>query len=125
MIKEYPSEFGNKGEKSAVRNMNSVCSYRVGIAFGGSLLCTAPSAPTADGSPRRHNKLDDSGFLYNGRSYGVGSSVGLTYNGVKNDALQSAVLIRRRAITSTLIVSTTPTVYFCYSLTMIQHGEEP
>ncbi|CZR51703.1 uncharacterized protein PAC_01580 [Phialocephala subalpina] len=86
MIKEYPSEFGNAGEKSEVRNTKGVFSYSVGITFEGALLSTAASATTVDGSPRRHNKLDNSGLIYSGRSYGVGSSAGLTDDGITDNA---------------------------------------
>jgi hypothetical protein len=77
MIGEYPSEFGAGGADTEVRNTKGVFSY-LGITFEGALLSTAASATTVDGSPRRHSKLDNSGLIYNGRSFGVGSPAGLT-----------------------------------------------
>ena len=41
------------------------------------LLLSARTATTMDGSPRLHAKLDNSGWTYIDRSYGVGSSVAL------------------------------------------------
>ena len=43
----------------------------------GSILASARTAATAEGSARTHWKLDNSGYRYLGRSYGVGTSVGL------------------------------------------------
>jgi hypothetical protein len=77
MIGEYPSEFGAAGADTEVRNTKGVFSY-FGITFEGALLSTAASATTVDGSPRRHSKLDNSGLIYNGRSFDVGSPAGLT-----------------------------------------------
>ncbi|KAI1159731.1 hypothetical protein F5B18DRAFT_635448 [Nemania serpens] len=45
---------------------------------GRSLLDAASSATPIGGSTRVHQKLDESGFTYVGRSYGVGAAVGLT-----------------------------------------------
>lgn len=42
------------------------------------LLNAAQEATTADGSPRNHSKLDTPTWTYQGRSYGVGSSIGFT-----------------------------------------------
>jgi hypothetical protein len=85
MIKEYPSEFGNAAYNATVRNTRGVFSYGVGMTFEGALLSTAASATTVDGSPRRHSKLDNSGLIYNGRSYGVGSPAGLTDGSITED----------------------------------------
>ena len=49
-----------------------------GYYQSGTLLQSASSATTVDGSQRNHTKNDNSGYRYVGRSYGVGSSVGLT-----------------------------------------------
>ncbi len=43
----------------------------------GSLISSAASATTVDGRIRQHQKSDNSRYTYNGRSHGVGSSVGL------------------------------------------------
>lgn len=45
----------------------------------GALLASASSATTVDGSPRNHSKISDTtAYQYTGRSYGVGSIVGLS-----------------------------------------------
>lgn len=41
------------------------------------LINTAREATAPDGTPRNHSKLDDPTWVYRGRSYGAGSSVGL------------------------------------------------
>ncbi|KAF2166611.1 hypothetical protein M409DRAFT_23245 [Zasmidium cellare ATCC 36951] len=43
----------------------------------GSILQSIGTASTAPGVPRNHSKLDNSGYQYLDRSYGVGASVGL------------------------------------------------
>ena len=78
LIKEYPAEFGGVPQMAQVRNSKGIFSYGVGITMEGALLSSASSATTVDRSPRKHFKLDNSGFTYIGRSYGVGASVGLT-----------------------------------------------
>ena len=45
-----------------------------------SLLLSASTATTIDGSRRNHTKLTNEKWHYNGRSYGVGSAVGLADN---------------------------------------------
>lgn len=85
-IREYPSEFENIST-TQVRNTKGVFTYRVGITMEGALLSTAASATTVDGSLRRHVKLDDTGFTYIGRSYGVGASAGLTDPEMLSDTL--------------------------------------
>lgn len=52
--------------------------FNVGEAFMGALLSSAASATTANGDVRRHAKQDLAGFTYLGRSYGVGSTVGIS-----------------------------------------------
>lgn len=75
LIKEYPSEVGKEG--ATVQNLKGQFSYSVGNQLLGSLLASASSATTIDGSPRIHEKLDKSKFTYIGRSYGIGSSIGV------------------------------------------------
>ena len=82
LIKEYPAEFGGVPQTAQVRNPKGIFSYGVGITMEGALLSSASSATTVDGSLRKHFKLDNSGFTYIGRSYGVGSSAGLTYTDI-------------------------------------------
>ena len=85
LIQEYPSEFPNPNQVTEVRNSKGVFTYRVGITMEGALLSSASSATTVDGSPRKHVKLDNSGFTYIGRSYGVGAPAGLTDSHILND----------------------------------------
>ncbi|KAK5692397.1 hypothetical protein LTR97_010705 [Elasticomyces elasticus] len=47
-------------------------------ALQGALLSTASSATAISGTVRRHAKIDSSDWSYLGRSYGLGSSFGLT-----------------------------------------------
>lgn len=75
-IKEWPSEIDRQGPR--VRNSKGRFSYSVGMQLQGSLLLSASSATPINGSIRQHGKLDNSRFTYFGRSYGVGSSVGLS-----------------------------------------------
>ncbi|KAL4994203.1 hypothetical protein BDV10DRAFT_197739 [Aspergillus recurvatus] len=74
-IREYPSEIDRTGP--TVRNRKGFFTYSVGVAMSGSLLSSVNSASPVDGSARNHGKLDNTGYSYHGRSYGVGASVGL------------------------------------------------
>lgn len=76
LIKEYPSEIRGSGPSLTTRE--GIFTYSVGIKHLGALVVSAASATTADGSVRKHAKLDNTQFFYEGRSYGVGSPVGLT-----------------------------------------------
>ncbi|KAF8852238.1 hypothetical protein BDZ45DRAFT_630624 [Acephala macrosclerotiorum] len=89
LIREYPSEFDSKTSPQ-IRTPKGVFTYRVGVTMEGSLLSTAASATTVDGSPRNHVKLDDSGYTYIGRSYGVGASAGLTDTNILTDKLTTS-----------------------------------
>lgn len=75
-IREYPSEIDETGP--SLRNSRGFFTYSVGVQLQGDLLSSASSATTVDGSVRQHQKIDYTRFGYYGRSYGVGSSVGLT-----------------------------------------------
>ncbi|KAL6897702.1 hypothetical protein GGI43DRAFT_100112 [Trichoderma evansii] len=74
LIKEHPSEVGEEG--AMIQNLKGRFSYSVGNQLLGNLLASASSATTIDGSPRIHEKLDESKFTYIDRSYGIGSSIG-------------------------------------------------
>ncbi|KAK2737572.1 hypothetical protein FQN55_001002 [Onygenales sp. PD_40] len=74
-IKEYPSQIDSSGP--TVRNTKGYFTYSVGMGLLGSLLASANSASTVDGSIRYHNKLDNTRYNYHGRSFGAGSSPGL------------------------------------------------
>ncbi|WXC67011.1 hypothetical protein SNK03_012783 [Fusarium graminearum] len=74
-IKEYPSEVGSVGPTK--HTALGKFTYSVGIQMLGSLLASAASASPIHNSTRNHEKLDQTGYSYIGRSYGVGSSPGL------------------------------------------------
>lgn len=59
-----------------------------GLYQSGNLLQSAGSATTIDGSPRNHSKYDNTEYRYTGRSYGAGSSVGLTVRSPPTATLQ-------------------------------------
>lgn len=61
--------------------------YNVGEFFLGPLLYSASTATTVDGSVRQHAKLDFSRFSFMGRSYGIGSSVGLLDDNILQNPL--------------------------------------
>ncbi|GFF54514.1 hypothetical protein IFM46972_10041 [Aspergillus udagawae] len=75
LIKEYPSEIDQTGP--TIRNTKGYFTYSVGMGLLTPLVASASTATTVDGSIRSHNKLDNSGYTYHGRSYGVGAPVGL------------------------------------------------
>ncbi|KAL4727759.1 hypothetical protein ACLX1H_004448 [Fusarium chlamydosporum] len=74
-IREYPSEVGSAGPTK--HTALGKFTYSVGIQMLGSLLASAASASPIHNSTRNHEKLDQTGYSYVGRSYGVGSSPGL------------------------------------------------
>jgi hypothetical protein len=55
-------------------------SYSPSMNLQGLITTNAASASTRDGSPQVHSKDGKSGFLYHGRSHGVGTSVGLVFD---------------------------------------------
>ncbi|KAK2769906.1 hypothetical protein CKAH01_14921 [Colletotrichum kahawae] len=61
----------------STRTPRGFFTYNVGELSTGKIIETAASATTVDGSARRHSKMDNTGYFYNGRSYGVGVSIGL------------------------------------------------
>ncbi|KKP06977.1 hypothetical protein THAR02_00856 [Trichoderma harzianum] len=85
LVKEYPSEIGREG--TTIQNLKGRFSYSVGNQLLGSLLASASSATTIDGSPRVHQKMDRSKFTYIGRSYGIGSSAGLADEDILSNKL--------------------------------------
>ncbi|KAJ4213994.1 hypothetical protein NW759_010520 [Fusarium solani] len=74
-VKEYPSQVGSAGPTK--HTALGKFSYSVGVQLLGSLLAGAAAASPIHNSSRMHEKLDSTGYTYVGRSYGVGSSVGL------------------------------------------------
>lgn len=74
-IQEYPSEIDRTG--LTIRNTKGYFTYSVGVGMLGPLLASVNSASPIDGGIRNHGKLDNTGYSYHGRSYGVGASAGL------------------------------------------------
>lgn len=62
----------------SVRNKRGIFAYNVGETFLGPLLQSASEGTTMDGGIDMRPKLDYTSFQYVDRSYGVGTSVGLT-----------------------------------------------
>lgn len=88
LITEYPSEIDKLGP--ILRTSKGMFSYAVGMKYLGSLLSSAATATPLDGSLRQHPKYDNSRFVYMGRSYGVGSSPGLTDDSILQSALATS-----------------------------------
>lgn len=74
-IREFASEIDREGP--ILRTSKGLFAYSVGLQLQGSLLDAASSATPIGGLTRVHKKLDESGFTYVGRSYGMGAAVGL------------------------------------------------
>ncbi|SLM34222.1 hypothetical protein LPUS_02957 [Lasallia pustulata] len=83
LVKEWPLEIARSGP--SLRNAKGFFTYSIGGQYGGLLTQSITTATTMDGSPRHHVKYDNSNFMYIGRSFGVGSSVGL----VDDDIVQN------------------------------------
>jgi hypothetical protein len=79
--------WGNRLDLPSIQNTKGTFAYNVGEFFLGSLLYSASTATTVDGSIRQHAKLDFSRFTYMGRSYGIGSSVGLLDDSILHNPL--------------------------------------
>ncbi|RAK95481.1 uncharacterized protein BO80DRAFT_418752, partial [Aspergillus ibericus CBS 121593] len=81
-IKEYPSQIDNTGP--SLRTTRGYFTYSVGVGLLTSLVSSASTASPLTGTLRNrtHAKLDSTGYSYTGRSYGVGSPVGLTDSAV-------------------------------------------
>ncbi|KAF1977503.1 hypothetical protein BU23DRAFT_578010 [Bimuria novae-zelandiae CBS 107.79] len=76
MTKEYPMEIGNDGP--SIRSSKGLFTYSVGQKLIAPLLSTAAAASSNFTASLVHPKIDNTRFSYTGRSYGVGSSVGLS-----------------------------------------------
>ncbi|KAJ4359789.1 uncharacterized protein N0V89_000345 [Didymosphaeria variabile] len=77
LIKEYPMEIGKAGP--SYRNSQGLFTFSVGQQLIGPLLSAAAGASSNDSLAKiTHPKIDNTQFSYTGRSYGVGSSAGLT-----------------------------------------------
>ena len=85
MIREWPAEIGSSGP--LLRTTKGLFSFSPGVRMLGSLLTSAASATTVDGGIRQHPKLDNTRYTYNGRSCGVGASVGLADDQITGNSL--------------------------------------
>ena len=63
--------------KEEVRTKAGIFSYSVGLKLFAQLVAAAASASPPDGSTPIRAKPDETQYVYNGRSYGIGSAVGL------------------------------------------------
>ena len=84
-IREWPSEINVSGP--LLRGTKGLFSFSPGMKLLGSLLASAASATTVDGGVRKHAKFDNTRYTYNGRSFGVGASVGLTDSAISDNPL--------------------------------------
>ncbi|KAG6365635.1 hypothetical protein INS49_007246 [Diaporthe citri] len=87
LIAEYASEVGDADAPPDVRGTKGFFTYKVGVGLTGELLRAAASATPTGDEPRKHQKNDNTQFTYIGRSYGVGSSVGLLDDTTPSDTL--------------------------------------
>ena len=92
LIHEYPSEINSLGP--ILQSPKGLFSYSVGMKYLGLLLSSAATATTLDGSIRTHAKFDTTRYVYTGRSYGVGGSVGLLDSVTNNDTLVTSYTYR-------------------------------
>ena len=91
----WNSQFQLRGPGRSVYNINDHCSLindKRGLVpscpvptLQGLLLLSASSATTLDGGPRNHSKLDNLDLEFMGRSFGAGSSVGISDELIADD----------------------------------------
>ncbi|KAI1380443.1 hypothetical protein F4677DRAFT_406865 [Hypoxylon crocopeplum] len=84
-IQEYGAEVDRTGPSRYTTQ--GLFTYSIGLLNIGNLLVSAASATTTDGSNRKHSKGDYTQFVYSGRSYGVGASVGLMDSDITSNSL--------------------------------------
>jgi hypothetical protein len=91
-------EYGDRSGASvpSLRSTRGFFTYNVGEGLLGSLLSSASSATTVDGSMRQHPKLDNTAFTYLGRSYGIGASIGLLDDEILGNPLATQYLFQER-----------------------------
>lgn len=77
--------WSSRSNLPAVRNKDGIFAYNVGETFLGELLQAASQATTVDGGTGLRPKLDYTSFVYVNRSYGVGMSVGVTDEDIRNN----------------------------------------
>ena len=96
MVKEWPSEIGRSGP--LLRTTEGLFSFSPGVRMLGSLLASAASATTVDGGIRQHPKFDNTRYTYNGRSYGVGASVGLADGPITKNPLALSYVFQENGL---------------------------
>lgn len=96
MVKEWPSEIGRSGP--LLRTSKGLFSFSPGVRMLGSLLASAASATTVDGEIRQHPKFDNTRYTYNGRSYGVGASVGLADGPITKNPLALSYVFQENGL---------------------------
>ena len=87
-VKEWPSEVNSSGPR--LRNEKGLFTYSPGVQYAELLTQALSTATTLDGSARQHVKYDNSNFVYVGRSFGAGASVGLADSMVQGDSLATS-----------------------------------
>ncbi|KAM0330165.1 hypothetical protein ACHAQA_004338 [Verticillium albo-atrum] len=97
-IKEYPSEINRSGPSDMIKEGHFT--YSVGTKLLGNLIVIGSSATTPDGSVRKHPKIDNTQYIYEGRSYGVGSTVGLKDSAVSNISFATEYRYTERGYTA-------------------------
>ncbi|KAF2421164.1 hypothetical protein EJ08DRAFT_702143 [Tothia fuscella] len=110
LLKEYPSEIGKSGP--SLRNDKGFFTYSVGVQYAELLTQTLSTAISDEGSPRHHIKYDNSEFLYIGRSYGLGSSVGLIDDAFLGNSLAKSYQYQERGYESQVSCSYNTSVPF-------------
>ncbi|KAM0279430.1 hypothetical protein ACHAQH_004590 [Verticillium albo-atrum] len=98
LIKEYPSEINSSGPSDMAKEGHFT--YSVGTKLLGNLIVIGSSATTPDNSTRRHPKIDNTQYIYEGRSYGVGSAVGLKDSAVSNISFATEYRYTERGYTA-------------------------
>ncbi|KAH3993669.1 hypothetical protein HBI56_214400 [Parastagonospora nodorum] len=83
-IIEYPMMIGSAGP--SLRTRRGLFTYSVGQQQSGQLMGSAASASSMGKGPHVHRKLDNTGYSYSGRSFGVGASVGLMDQGISSNS---------------------------------------
>ncbi|KAF7889153.1 hypothetical protein EAF00_009453 [Botryotinia globosa] len=85
LVKEWPSEIDADGPQ--FRTEKGFFTYSPAMHYLGLLSQSLSTATTMDGSLRQHAKFDNSKYLYVGRSYGIGASVGLADDEILGDTI--------------------------------------
>lgn len=118
LIQEYPSEVDKTG--LTIRNTKGYFTYSVGVGMLGSLLSSVNSASPVDGGIRKHAKLDNTGYSYYGRSYGVGASTGLLDDSVDKYFAPPTIATMKLAWTPLSPASTTTARYLKSTISLRQ-----